>query len=52
VIPPRTWIVVPGQIAEFGRSFPTGKTVALKPLVCRQYDSLLKIRYVRRYAAT
>ena len=36
-----------GQSAEFGSDFPSGNTVALNPFVCRQYDSLWKIRYVR-----
>ena len=47
-IPPWTCTVAAGQTAELGRSLLVGKTLALKPLVCRKYDWLLKIRYVSR----
>src|SRR5438067_1401549 len=46
--PPWTCTVAAGQIAELGRSLLVGKTEALKPLVSRQYDWLLKIRYVSK----
>ena len=43
-MPPRTWIVAPGQSAESGRFFAVGKTDALNPSVSRQYELVLKIR--------
>ena len=47
-MPPWTWMVHDGHTAEVGSCLPAGNTVALKPVVSRQYDSLSKIRYVSR----
>jgi hypothetical protein len=49
---PCRWSVAAGQSALSGSDLPVGKTFALNPSVSRQYDWLLKIRYVSRYAAT
>ena len=46
-MPPCTCSTAVGQTADEGSGLPVGNVVALNPFVCRQYDSLWKIRYVR-----
>ena len=43
-MPPCVWIVHAGQSALSGRSLLVGKTLALKPFVCRQYEFVLNTR--------
>src|SRR5581483_1957406 len=51
-MPPCVWIVHAGHSAFAGRSLLFGNTLALNPVVSRQYEFVLKTRYVSRYAAT